>query len=907
MPEPQSSIPPLQSIAALIGEACAFAESRDVWLERYGLDRGHSGDQRLTLVDARRSLQHLARAIGVRRSVGFYGESQCGKSNLVSRIGRGLGARATDSGSLLVKDPSVPGTPVPWESDGVPGCIEFAKWLNPVAASESTGVICRLTTDGTRTDVPEGCFRARMMSQADLVISLAIGNADDTEYAGSRSAVQQEMLRLRALPTEDDRERFTDDLLVAWNFLLARWGGEDSPSARARDLIDAGWRDYLRELFLGRRRPVWDPRTESSPYVQMASMLWSGQRELSAAFRLLLQASDLTGGASEVAIEAAQACRSDQPPHHSILDVRNIDGLFDEPIGSRGVQVRFGGAGGAWRSAAIPRSMLSALIRELELPLAMDGDGAGASVDVLDYPGARPTSAAGQVAGDLNPLQRALTIFRRGKLNYLFLAGVGLQDSSALCLVVTGNGPLNAGPVVREALRQWLRREDPDLGDAPPAPVRRMGGEVAPPPVDPPMVVAVSKSDMLINESAGPESLFGVRLREVAKEYCARDIPWFQKWPSGGPFRRVHWVHNPDAPGAVRLREYLEPGRAAALARIREAYLADAMVLGHVVDHGTAFDRLFRAPADVDALFDTIAEVVRGVRREERILDDAIRSVEPIVAAVNRDYLGPDSRARVEAERREANADVDALEAVLRRGRNPVAMLLRALQLSAVDVQRACRAARDDVARAHPGEIGALSFDEFFGQLSKGFVDRLERRLPEQCALAHALRASSAADGARSVLLSLREHFAAMPGTTWFREQVRGPVGKMFDAMNADALVASPVLGAVVSTAWNRCVVWLDRQPEVLRSIPEGLPRRRPMHASSARILQHWRERLPAVYEGMVDPAGAARPGNAELGTIRESLRRASEATLGALCGAGVAESNGCQGRLRQLEEKLRQ
>lgn len=907
MPSMPDSVPPLQSIIALIDEACEFTQSRDEWIEEHGAQRGHSGEQRLGLLNARRQLQLLARASRLQRSVGFYGESQCGKSNLVSRIGGGLGASVTASGSLLVKDPSPVGASSPWGVEGHPGCIEFAKWLNPIVNTEATGVICRLTTADAGSDVHPGCFRARVMSQADLVISIAIGNGDDTEYAGSKRVLQQELARIRDLPTEQDHGRFVDELLVAWNFLVARWGGEGEPNARARDLIESGWREYLRELFLRGVRPVWDPRSKECAYLRMVGLLWSGQSDLTDVFWRLLQASELTGGASELCVEAAEVCRSDEPAHHSLLDVRNIDSLFDERIGGRGVHVRFRQANGGWGVAGIPRSMLSALIRELELPLATDGPRGGASVDVLDFPGARSTSAAGQIERDQNPLQRALSVFRRGKLNYLFLAGVDLYDCSALCLVVTGNGPLNAGAVVRQAVGHWLRREDPGYALRHRDRGRLGGAERAAALVDPPLVVAVSKADMLVNEAAGAQSLFGGRLGELEKEYCCDPRwPWLGQWSTGGPFRRVHWVHNPDAPGAQSLREFLQPGRSAALDRIRRTYLSDGMVLRHVAEPGPAFERLFRSPEDVDALFGTVSEVVRTVRREQRILEDAVAALEPEVSAVNRDYLGASDGGRAAAERREALADVDALEAVLAKGRNPVSMLLRGLQVSPIDVQRACRAAMADVGRDDPGEVGVLRFSDFYAQLSKGFVDRLDRRLPDGSSLAQLLRGSSGTDGSRQVLLSLRQHFAAMPGASWFRSSVESQVGSMFGAMDAAALTSSPVLAAVASTAWNRCVVWLDRQPEALQSTPPGLPRRRTAHASSARILSHWRDRLPDVYERMVDPLGASAPGNAALGTMRESLRSAVEATLAALRGAGVADVQGLQARLAKLESVLR-
>jgi hypothetical protein len=107
-----------QSITQFIDSAYEFTRGMDVWFRSFGADRGHTGAQRLMLLHERAQLGCLRRAIRLRRSIGFYGESQCGKSNLVSRIGEGLGARATPSGSLLVMDPTPAGEQVPWSADG---------------------------------------------------------------------------------------------------------------------------------------------------------------------------------------------------------------------------------------------------------------------------------------------------------------------------------------------------------------------------------------------------------------------------------------------------------------------------------------------------------------------------------------------------------------------------------------------------------------------------------------------------------------------------------------------------------------------------------------------------------------------------------------------------------------------
>jgi hypothetical protein len=903
MPTEAPAIPTEQSIAKFIDSAYDFTRGMDVWFRRFGADRGHTGAQRLMLLHERAQLGCLRRAIRLRRSIGFYGESQCGKSNLVSRIGEGLGARATPSGSLLVLDPTPAGERGPWSADGHEGCIEFAKWLNPIAGTESTGVICRLTTR-VNPDSPPGCFVARLMSHADLLMSVALGNSEDTSYDGRPQELAEAVKQLRAGPLEDDPERFSEQLLVAWRFLQSRW--KDGANARrVHELEQCLWVDFVEDLFKKGKRPAWNPEPgEFSPYLKLAAMLWSSQPHLSDMYRRLLQALSSLQGSEEIFVSALDACRSggDGAFHHSLLDVRNIDSLFEESVGSRGVRVTFRAQHGAFVSSSIPRSMLCALVRELELPLAVHGDAPASPIDVLDYPGARPTSADGRIEGNMQPQDRALAVFRRGKLNRLFLSGVDLQDCSALCLVVTGNGPLNAGPVMRQSLHPWFIREAGGEWRSAATPMDRLPQEPHPVRIDPPLVVAVSKSDMMVNENADAGSLFGGRLRELDKEYCKGEngLDWISRWPSG-IFNRVHWVHNPDVPGSVKLRDFAST-RASALARIRTSYLADQMVQRHVADPGRRFDDLFQASADVNALFDSLRTVIQRSHREARIVEGALELLDHVVGVASSDYLGPDPRARVAEERRKAQADVAAFQAVLSQGRNPVASILRALQVSPLDVQRACRAAHAETASAEAGEVGVLKFDDFYRLMCDGFAERIDGRLRQENLLGRMLNSATDSAVHHDVLASIRDHFARMPGMPWFRSRVETPVASMFQAMNPEALAASPVLAAVVSTAWNRSVVWLDREPALPAELPKIPPVRRPVHASSAKIVGHWSSRLPDVYEAMVDPAGAARPGNAELGKMLRDLRSAVSAMSTSLRAAGITDP---AGRLRALEDSL--
>ena len=878
------------SLAEFTVASSTFARSLDTWLARWGRDRGESGARRLVLLGQRYRLDRLAAAGRAVRSIAFYGESQCGKSNIVSRIGQGLGAGVTADGSLLVRDVSLDPSRQPWAADGHAGSIEFAKWLNPVSNREATGVICRFSASGADPAEP-GCYVAKLLSHSDLIISLAIGMIDDVVDDPASRDVARSLRELRDAPIEDDVGGFMGELLHAWRF-LREWRLDASP--RLRELDAAGFEDFVRALFLAGKRPAWNPKdVRGSAFQRLVSLLWDGQHEMGEIHRRLLSELERLGGAEEVAVSVADVCRTDGasgPARSSLLDIGHIDRLFDELASSGAVQVHFRTRQGAVRTAGVSRSALVALMRELVLPVAREQAGAAPGIDVLDFPGARSSSASESFAKHDQPSSLALQVLRRGKLNRLFLAGVEHEDCSALCLVVTGNGNLEAGAVVKQSLKAWLGREGWTPADEARAP-SLLPHEAPPDPVDPPLVVAISKSDTLLDERG--LALFGSRIKEIDAKYCG-GLPWLRQWSPAGPFRRVHWVHNP-ALDISRKPARLSVGSKDA---IRSAYRTDEEVLLHVDRAEDRLEALLREPPlDVQGLFEALRSVVLRVDRDERIVGSVLDQLELLVRDADRDYLGRNDPARIKRERDDAAADVEALELALGRGLNPVSEFLRALQMTASDAQHAHVEAADERAGRDAGEVGTVGFDDFYKSLRQRFALRLDERLRRGGAWLQFMQDSRNPGQGR--VASLEQHFRDMPAAAWFRGRVESAVGAMVRNQNASTL-ANPALGAVTASLWNRSMVWLDRVPEVELDLPPVPPRLRPSNAASEKILRHWRERLPDVYAGLVDPKNTSRPGNEDLGILRADLLAAVRPML-----AAVKASRGPSRRTASLEARL--
>jgi hypothetical protein len=854
----------LQAFAAA---SYRFSSQMDLWVRRFGGDHGDSGSWRITLLMHRSDLRRLAGASRSGKSIGFYGESQCGKSNLVSRVGQGLGVMATKSGSLLIDDRAVDG---PWRKDGCGG-IEFATWLNPTSNRESTGIVCRFSRSGPKPEKP-GCFVASVVTHDDLVMSLALGCLDDIESQQGVAAdaeLRRAMDEFQSCTLEPDPEDFMAHLMGAWRFLLEQRPGHP----RLVALAAAGWCERAHAWFIAGKRPVWNRKDRASPYQRFAGLLWGNEREVDDVYRLVLGGLLDLAGATEISIPIVDVCGSGPDatvPRPSLLDIGLIDRLFiDEASGTDGVEVHFRNQRGDSRTISLPRSWLVALIRELVLPVAgaENAPTNAAEIDILDYPGARTVNPSERFSTHQDPRRLALQIFRRGKLNRLFLSGVELHDCSALCLVVSGQGNLEAGSVVRAALRSWLNREE--WSSAATQAAESFDFDGAPELIDPALVVAVTKADQLLRDGGQPLTLFGGRLDEIQNKYCS-NLDWLFRWGPGGAFRRVHWVHNPDVPGVIKPHQL----PAAAQIRVRAAYGSDAYVVRFVEEASHKLDALLaNPPQDVDELFKVLRRVTDPIDRELRVSSGIVDILELLVAATERYYVGPNDKGRIERERTAAHLDVKALRSALNRGLNPVSELLRALQMTSVDVDRASRHASSESASVAPTEVGVVTFDDFYSALRQRFAAQLDRDLMNQKSRwINFLRDGPDADSRR--LPSIVEHFREIPGSDWFRERIESRVGAMIRQQNTAALSTS-VLGAITSSVWNRSIVGLDvipEAPDVMVPVPPPL---REAHAASAKILDHWEQRLPEVYVKIVDPNNARKPGNAEMGKLREQLRTA--------------------------------
>ncbi len=853
-------------LRTLASAASLFGEGLDDWARDFEHAAKVAGLRRSGLLNPRFSLHQLASALQWGPSVGLYGESQCGKSMLVSRFAAGLGALAGMDGSLLVDDPTPdairrdPSKRPRWyDDDGAAesGGIDFISWFDPQLNSESTGVICRFTHERPR-GVRPGCFLVELITVSELVAALALGYQAESlvkAMPDREDSMRAVLSRLSKSQREPDVERIMPQLLHAWEYLskpgvlgaTERFRILDRPGAQ-------GWDEFVRDCVDQGTRPSMSPRPDGSDLDRLVELLWDSSRSVTDVWRKCVAALQGLGWAERVSVSANDVCRDGG--RHSLVSVEWIRDLGQqggmtclvEPLGSdRGER-------------AVPAAALVALTRTLVLPLAR-GSGSLAPLDVIDYPGA--ITAQGNTDFELHERsdERARYALRRGKIERLFTNSVDYYDSTSLCIAAQAQGNLTGGSVVMKALQQWLEREHWHSSRTP-----------EPPPAgysDPPLVVAITKADQAWEKA--PQGFSSV-IQNLEREY-SKEPNWIAHWspitPREPRFTDVYWVHNP---------RYAKPPLHNAPAGEIEAKLKRCLAVDEVTRYlRNPRERLAaitkNPPEDVGLLFDRLREVTRADRRLGRLCElVAERMVELHGRAPG--YIGRGDVERCRQAREAAGSHVRALRETLRRKPHVFSEFLHALSVSPEIVVRAFRRAADATARNEEDQFGVVGFEEFFDALTATFISRIDRELERE------------ARWTRDLAPEIREHlvrqFRRLPSQNWFKGRLQAASAALINDFDPEATNVE-ALSSVVSSIWNRCMVWLDDLPPAPLRPAELPPRLRRESAATLSILEHWERRLPEVYERLDDPNDCARAHNMRLGALLAALRHAIEAFLAAV------------------------
>ena len=347
------------------------------------------------LVDLRRNVMKIKNAYQQGCSAAAFGESQKGKSYLVSAMmsepGRAFEVTdGSESYNFIDKiNPSVPN-----------------------AKTESTGVVTRFTIKPSN-DVPESFLKARLLSLTDMILILCEAYHCQVDYKNAEmKSVKELQAFCQRMQSEIESDGSDMSLLKPDDIRdIEEYLANSTFSQKVANLIDSetGFFRFLMVNVL---------RMSESQLISSIKMIWNDNANINRLFDKLLDAYRKLSF-SDVVYVPFDALLKEKG---TLLAVERLDEIYEEPTSPPEhyeaiTQVKLANSS----FVEIQKSVLSALIAEicLLLPaeLAERRPFLG-SFDILDFPGARRPE--NMPASKLEQGKNLSTILRRGKVTFLF-------------------------------------------------------------------------------------------------------------------------------------------------------------------------------------------------------------------------------------------------------------------------------------------------------------------------------------------------------------------------------------------------------------------------------------------------------------------------------------------------------
>lgn len=825
MQSTNASNPTDQEQSHLLKAAGQVQQAIEQVLEWRSLSREVAPDDS-TLRGWRRDLRNLRFSAGRPRTVGLFGESQVGKSYLVSRFATEEG----DGEGIQIVDPADP-----TRSSG----LSFLDRFNVSSGSESTAVTCRFSLRPADESKEPGCFVGRVISHVDLLLAIAQGfyweyQPTEAEFAKAEDYIRAELKHFRSCSkTSDDQRR--DELLEVWESLRAKHPGDKYVGL----LVSNGFTELLNDAeFKCPQKKDW---------LRLASMLWNKQAELTEKYEHLLELLQKANFPDIIEIRKKD-CLNDEARGDDDAPIVNVKTLQLEDSTSIDVFCRRDGDN-ANKRHSWKRADVCALLAELTLPVKVPENSTASilqDADILDFPGARAASKNRKSRADGEAdRESAFVAYRRGKLTGLFASLTELNEITLLCLVASP-GNKEAGGIVTSLLDRWLEKQ------------RRSQTAGAPP-----LVLAISKSDGLTKFEQGANShRFGTAIQDLKEAYVAGSA--HEKWMDnhggpGQPFQDIFWVRNPKYPISQeneREREFV--------AKVQREYETHEEVRRHVADLRPKWDALVQN-GGASLLADSLRAKLQHTSKVKRLREAMLELVDSVEREIARFHVDSDEIKRRQAQLALGRRDMDAITKACESGRPAFAVLLRSLSLSPEKALRVFLALDSKHGTVDAsGRVLVMNFDEYWRELTKGWK--------EDVSIHHKAQGFESRIGVESAVLgSVRVNLFASVDLPWMRTKVDEAIEPFLNASQG-AHAFSRGLAETAAAVFNRCLLELGAEPD--RPQDPKLPPR--LHAEGQKpwrwMLRHWQRRLPEVYAESCSSSGKIPEGNEQLGQILASL-----------------------------------
>lgn len=777
----------------------------------------------------------LVRASERNPALGVYGESQIGKSFLISAL-------ATNDEKIFIKDPT---------SDQN---IDFLKDLNPGGNKESTGIITRFTSKEGKPILEnhKRSFLGELLNYEDLIMAMVHGVHSELASAEPPENFRKETKAIIQKLTEE-KERAPSDsdknIKIVESVLLAL--------EQVRQL--KYFSEYIRILDECKFENIIQAYSDAEKVppdhllAQSIALIWGGHNSqpLKDVYTKIHDVLLTLDGAEimQIPIEHVIATTGGQK---TLLDVQ----LVFELLSSTAMVTVYGRGTDEEEqdevtSFQISRSSLAAVLSEIVLPVAeaSNQDQTSPSLisigDIIDFPGSRAVGKGTRIQ-DVDK-QEAVSVFLRGKLIQIYRKLVEQKEIGVLCIGVAAPGNPEAGQQNQRAIQLWLDQEK--MSDV----------------EDPPLLAVVTKCDQLLTKrEAVEEGAINDFAKVFAKfeNYSAKTYDWLKDWPGyklesteplgsrKKPFKNVIFVFNPRycAQNKTVFRDDLEDFlKKAAQGQDTMRYCAkpDPWVTGL----GSQNQQTKLYTGNIQTLKIEACKRLREVKREASLRN----RIEKVLVEVKQKFegmrrqVGPvDEKGRLEIERKGATLKAALAASTtgrFARKRNGLASLLASVEITPAVIEQGISKLKSNAVEKDTD----LSVDEAYTFVYLQWQKKTQRRTNEFLVASKGMFGACGSD-LRSLLIDIPIKYEK------FEHNCKTVIDNLFEVLLEGRRLE--MISEPLAECWNANI--LDWGIPIAESLlqggiaPEGDTRLHP----GRWILKHWEANIVDLIEKMEDPQG---------------------------------------------------
>jgi hypothetical protein len=665
----------IKGLAGQIDAAKAAANGFREWTRRHpdsvqGDAKGARQQATEILADIRRVGEAASRPM----AIGVFGESQAGKSYLVSSVTGGA------SGSLLARFGSE--------------LLHFIGDVNPSGTNtESTGVVTRFVAQGD-VPFPDYPVMLTLLSESDIAKLLANSYHTDLAQGVAVTLAADEVAEmLGRIEVGNSMDPDMKDRVADIAVDLQRYFTRRFPDSKLIDAMGPNWDSLATILVAG----SVSQRTEAY------SVLWGGDTHFTAVLEKLAGVLERLGHATEV-WTTTNVFRT-----KTVILVSTLDRMMEGTGETSPVRTADG------HTTDVDHATISALIAELRIVMDEKPHPLFDNADLLDFPGARTRMNADAVSDEIMG-----TAVKRGKVEFLFDRYLERRELTAMVLCIKdSNQNVQDLP---EMIERW---------------VNLTHGTEAEERGDPGLFIVQTMADKLLSgRSDSAERALEERISASFERFwltgdrddnagAERRKSWLAEWSTGRPFDNTYWLRNTKLPtpailgtgepdSSERHETGFSPDYQQTFDNLREATSKVPLLNRHFAQPTEAWDAMLTLnDGGRSYLLQHLKTVCRPGRKSELLAGEFSRLRTPLHDLMCRSYADGDQQRRYEQRMQTARVIVSSLEPTVKQRR--FGLLLQHLYIP----EPAVRAIMQKLHWDRQDQVTGAQADVFEGAFSK--------------------------------------------------------------------------------------------------------------------------------------------------------------------------------------------